>query len=366
MKPAAPADLTHSLLSRAAHTQAEDALLVPGHPPLVRIRGVWSPLSGADPVAEDALRALVEHLGGGPLNKLLHNRTCRTFVRDLDGHGRRVRAILSRHPGGVCLALRFLPAKPPVLADLHPPACLAGLLQHQTGCLFLAGAAASGRSYLMAACIEEMAEASRRILVLGNPPEFIFPRHPALVEVHDLGEDPRPVAEILSSVAGRDIRVVAIDAPLDPAGLQEAFFLAQSGVLVILTVDGTTAGEVLKTLIDSFPEEKRQLARGILAETLVGLVIQLLVPRADSQGFLPLHEILLRTRPIVDPLREGKWEALSKIIGISRHEGMQLSADALDDAVQKNLITGEAAFQAARYKTRFLAYGPEEWRTGAT
>jgi twitching motility protein PilT len=366
MKPATPAESTLALLSRAAQTQAEDAVLAPGHPPLLRIRGAWSPLSGAEPVSEDALRALAEHFGGGPLNTLLQNRTCRTFVRDLDGHGRRVRATLSRHPGGVCVALRFLAAKPPVLADQHPPACLAGLLQHQAGCLFFAGAAASGRSHLVAACVEELAEASRRILFLGSPPEFAFSQHPALVEVQDLGDDPRPVAEILSSVPGRDIRVVAIDTPLDSAGLQEAFYLAQSGVLVLLTLDGTTAGEVLKNLIDRFPEEKRQLARGILAETLVGLVIQLLIPRADNQGFLPLHEILLRTRPIVDPLREGKWEALSKIIGISRHEGMQLSADALDDAVQKNLITGEAAFQAARYKTRFLAYGPLEWRTGAT
>jgi twitching motility protein PilT len=140
---------------------------------------------------------------------------------------------------------------------------------------------------------------------------------------------------------------------LETIGL--AVTAAEMGALVFGTLHTNGAANTIDRLIDAFPADEQAQIRTTLAESVAGIVSQLLLRTADGQGRCAVNEILLKTPGLANVIREGNTPMIVSIIQSGRNQGMQLMDDALMTLVEQQRISPHEAYMKASNKAKFEA-----------
>jgi twitching motility protein PilT len=98
----------------------------------------------------------------------------------------------------------------------------------------------------------------------------------------------------------------------------------------------------------------------MLAESLQGVISQLLCRTADGQGRVAVHEILLWTEGLPNTIREGHISNIRTIIESNKGIGMCSMDSCLVELMEQNHITPYEAYMKATDKKRFAEYLPED------
>jgi len=118
--------------------------------------------------------------------------------------------------------------------------------------------------------------------------------------------------------------------------------IAESGHLVLTTGHATSAYQCIERVIDLFPPEQRYLAQIRLASLIVGVLCQILVPRADGSGRIVAVETMLGNVAVKNLIREGKIYQLSNVIRTGSLEGMET----LDQALVRLYLRGMVSLES--------------------
>ena len=97
-------------------------------------------------------------------------------------------------------------------------------------------------------------------------------------------------------------------------------------------------------MIDVFPPHQQQQVRMQLANVLLGVISQRLLPRVQG-GRVLATEIMVANSAVRNTIREGKTHQLPNIIQTSASEGMIALDKVLAELVSRGEITMEAAYQ---------------------
>ncbi|HLX02344.1 MAG TPA: twitching motility protein PilT, partial [Trinickia sp.] len=88
--------------------------------------------------------------------------------------------------------------------------------------------------------------------------------------------------------------------------------------------------------INAFPADQQPQIRGLLADSLAGVIAQQLLPRADGKGRAAAHEVLVGSLALASLIREGKTQQIAGYIQAGAGEGMQ----GMDAALEKLVVAG--------------------------
>src|SRR5207244_4257887 len=80
-------------------------------------------------------------------------------------------------------------------------------------------------------------------------------------------------------------------------------------------------------------------ARTMLANSLRGVLAQLLLKKADGSGRVAVNEILIGNAAVSAIIREGATQKLQDVIVSGRGQGMHFMADAIDALLQHGTAT---------------------------
>jgi twitching motility protein PilT len=141
---------------------------------------------------------------------------------------------------------------------------------------------------------------------------------------------------------------------LETIGL--AITAAETGHLVYGTLHTSGAAKTVDRIIDAFPEEQQNQIRTMIADTLRGVISQILVKRADTQGRAAAFEILVTTPAVSNLIREGKTFQITSAIQTGKKEGMVTLDQSLMNLMMTQKITAEEAFRNAVNKDMFFKY----------
>jgi twitching motility protein PilT len=126
------------------------------------------------------------------------------------------------------------------------------------------------------------------------------------------------------------------------------------GMLVFATLHTNNATKTIDRIIDAFPADEQNQIRIMLAESLRGIVSQLLCQKKDG-GRVAVHEILLKHGALPNCIRTHSLSNIRNIIDQNREQGM-ISMDAsLRQLLQDDLISLEEAYMKANDKAQFQA-----------
>jgi twitching motility protein PilT len=332
--------------------KGSDLHLSIGYPPLGRIRGKLTPLREA-PLTASELEGMLLELAT-PEQKLQI-----TEELDLDfaytyGTKARFRANYFYKTTGLAAVFRCIPSKVQSLEELNAPEVMRRLAERRGGLVLVTGPAGSGKTTTLAAMLHHLNQTRHvNLLTLEDPVEFVHEPAKAQVTHREIGPHAPSFAAGLRSAAREDVDVVLVSDLSAPDAIREALQLASTGVLVLASMYALSVQSALERILHAFPEQEQGRIRGLLADSLAGVLAQQLVRAADSKGRVLALEVLLGGGSVAAMIRQGQESQLGELMQAAQAKGMQTLDQHLERLVSANAITPEAALEKAQDREAF-------------
>lgn len=332
--------------------------------PRIRRRGELEDVEGWEPLSDDDLLALLREIASDEQWKEYESCGDLDFAYGLEGVAR-FRANFLRQENGAAAVFRIIPEKILTADQLGVPEAIRGLADLHQGLVLVTGPTGSGKSTTMAAIIDLInSKFVKHIVTIEDPVEFVHPNRKCVFSQREVGADTESFAAALKVAVRQDADVVLVGEMRDLETISLAITAAEMGTLVFGTLHTNSAAKTIDRLIDAFPAEEQAQVRTTLAESITGIVSQLLLPTADGKGRCAVHEVLLRTSGLANIIREGNTPMLQSIIQGNRNRGMCMMDDSLQEAVESGRVTAEAAYMKATDKGRFEPLVKQEKAVG--
>jgi len=326
---------------------ASDMHLKSGRPPLYRVNGKLIPAKMPEFSSELVKDVVWDVLPPCLISEFESRRqTDFSFVmRDLG----RFRCNLYFQQGQISAAIRLIPFEAPDLETLGLPAMVTELALKTKGLLLVTGATGCGKSTTLAGMIEHINRNCHvHILTIENPIEFVYSDKKALISQREVGSDVTDINQAIYAAMRQDPDIIVIGELRDYKTIQAALTAAETGHLVMSTLHTNDAKSTIDRIIDVFPSESKNQVRIQLASTLLAVVAQQLVLRADKKSRVPACEILVRSPAVEDCIRQNELSRIIDLMAASNdYYHMQTMNMSLERLVSLEIITQEEALAAS-------------------
>jgi twitching motility protein PilT len=281
------------------------------------------------------------------LTPVQRNRLDQARALDLaveESHLGRFRIHVFFQNGALGMVARTIPAGIPSLRELGVPRAILPLIERPHGMLLVTGPTGSGKSTTLAALLGHLNRSRRgHIVTLEDPIEFIHAAAQCVVSQREVGRDVPSFAAGMRDALRQDPDILMVGEMRDPETMSAALSLAETGHLVLSTLHTNAAAEAVVRLVQSFPAEAQDQIRSRLAFSLLGVMTQMLVPRASCAGRVLVAEVMICIPAVRALIREDRIHQIPSTIQTGRRWGMELRDDALRRAVRSGDVSVEEA-----------------------
>jgi twitching motility protein PilT len=255
----------------------------------------------------------------------------------------------------------LIPTKIATLEELGIPLVVKEFAQLRGGLVLVTGPTGSGKSTTLAALIDYINENfSRHIVTIEEPIEFVHDNKRSVITQREVPSDSVAFPVALKAALREDVDIVLVGEMRDLETISLALTAAETGVLVFGTLHTNNARKTVDRMVDVFPAPRQAQARAMLANSLRGVLAQLLLKKADGSGRLAVNEILIANAAVSAIIREGATQKLQDVIVTGKAQGMQFMDDAIWSLLQQEIVSPYEAFMKAIDKNRFKKYLPAE------
>jgi twitching motility protein PilT len=274
----------------------------------------------------------------------------------------RFRTNYFKQSDGYAAAFRLIPTKILSLEELGVPVVIKEFAYLRGGLVLVTGPTGSGKTTTQAALIDFINQnSSKHVVTIEEPIEFVHDSKRSIITQREVPGDSISFAAGLKASLREDTDIVLIGEMRDLETISLALTAAETGLLVIGTLHTNNARKTIDRMIDAFPADRQAQARAMLANSLRGVVAQLLLKRSDRPGRIAVNEILIANAAVAAIIREGATQKLQDVIVSGKAQGMQFMDDAIWALLEKRIVSPHEAFMKAIDKNRFKPLlSPEE------
>ena len=358
-------DIT-DILRVAAERGASDIILAAGLPPQFKLSGTYD-TQGMDVLTPTDTRKL--------MYSMMNERQQRTFEerRELDfsfalGEKARFRVNAMMQRGNVGGVMRLIPSTVRTIAEMGLPQTVIDIANAPRGLVLVTGPTGSGKSTTLASMIDHINTHKKlHILTIEDPIEFMHSNKQSIVNQREVGADTLSFDDALRAALRQAPDVILVGEMRDYETIRAAVTAAETGHLVMGTLHTNSAPESIDRIVDVFPEEQQEQIRVQLANNIVAVMTQQLLPRADGQGRVLAYEILLANPAVRALIREGKTFQITSVMQTGAREGMITMDAYLAGLYRRNVITFEKGLERSIDPKEFtrLANDPSAGLGGA-
>jgi twitching motility protein PilT len=332
-----PHSETRNILHLAEARGATDVHLVAGAPVLFRIEGELVPVTRHVLLADQAKRLAY--------SLLTEEQACR-FEADLDfdfmlasPQGRRYRVNISMNHGAVGAVVRLLPRDPIPLERIRLPRIVHRLQRARKGLVLITGSTSQGKTTTLASILDGINSSQRKhIVTIEDPIEYLHVNKSSIIRQREVGRDTKSFAHGLRAALRQDCDVIAIGEMRDFDTIKIALTAAETGVLVFSTLHIMSIDKIIERLLAYAPEGYEGQVRTQLAEALLCVIHQELLPTV-SGGKRVACEVLVATEAVRNLIRNRGTYYLRSAITTGQRYGMQTMRSSLDQLREEGEIS---------------------------
>ena len=331
------------LLEEVIKKKASDLHLQVGLPPMLRVDGSLIAVTGSEALDEEGIESLVFAILDEDQKQILLKDKEFDFSFAFGDLGRfRVNAFHER--GNIAAALRLIPNEIVTIEQLGLPEIVNKFASYPRGLVLITGPTGSGKSTSLAALIHKInAEQSKHIITIEDPIEFTHKSMKSVIVQREVHYDTYSFSAALRSALRQDPDVILLGEMRDLETIASAITMAETGHLVFATLHTNSAAQSIDRMIDVFPPHQQPQIRSQLANILMAVASQRLVPSIGG-GRIAAAEILVATPAVRNIIREGKTHQLEAVIQTGAEFGMQ----SMDKMLVKLVHDGSVTYEEAR------------------
>ena len=346
-------------LSVVVEQGGSDLHIGEGQPPKMRKHGDVRPIRDEPVKREEAARMLSE-ICGPQSWEIFEERGDLDFAYEMDERSR-FRCNFLKQANGYGAVFRLIPTKIASLEQLGIPSIVKEFGHLRGGLVLVTGPTGSGKSTTLAALIDYINENfSRHIVTIEEPIEFVHANKRSIITQREVPVDSISFPVALKAALREDADIVLVGEMRDLETISLALTAAETGLLVFGTLHTNNARKTIDRMVDVFPANKQPQARAMLANSLRGVLAQLLLKKADGSGRLAVNEILIASSAVSAIVREGATQKLQDVIVAGKGQGMQFMDDAIFALLKSGAVSPHEAFMKAIDKSRFKEFLPSD------
>jgi twitching motility protein PilT len=335
--------------------EASDLHIAEGEPPKIRIHGDIMAIRD-EPISHDEATQMLSEICGPHDWEIFEQHGDLDFAYQMDEHSR-FRTNYFKQSEGYAAAFRMIPTKISTLEELGIPKVVKEFAYLRGGLVLVTGPTGSGKTTTQAALVDFINENfSKHVVTIEEPIEFVHENKQSIITQREVPTDSTSFAGGLKASLRQDADIVLVGEMRDLETIALALTAAETGLLVFGTLHTNNARKTVDRMVDAFPADRQPQARAMLANSLRGVVAQLLLKRSDRAGRIAVNEILIANAAVAAIIREGATHKLQDIIVSGRAQGMQFMDDAIWALLEKGIVSPHEAFMKAIDKSRFKPF----------
>src|SRR5215212_10190237 len=348
-------------LSVIVEQGASDLHIGEGQPPKMRRHGDVMPIR-EEAVTRDEAAGMLSEICGRQSWDLFEERGDLDFAYEMDEQSR-FRCNFLKQTNGYGAVFRLIPTRVATLDQLGIPAVVKQFGHLRGGLVLVTGPTGSGKSTTLAALIDYINQNfARHIVTIEEPIEFVHGNKRSIITQREVPVDSDSFPNGLKAALREDADIVLVGEMRDLETIALALTAAETGLLVFGTLHTNNARKTIDRMVDVFPANQQAQARTMLANSLRGVLAQLLLKRTPDAGGgrAAVNEILIANAAVSAIIREGATQKLQDVIVSGKSQGMQFMDDAIWALLQQGTVTPHEAFMKAIDKNRFKKFLPPE------
>jgi twitching motility protein PilT len=332
--------------------KGSDLHLTTGSAPVMRVHGQIQRIKFRELTGKD-MEALVYEIMEEDWRIKFLDKLDYDFAYEIPGVARfRVNVFWQRK--GLGAVLRTIPATILTADDLGLPEAVRRMCMLTKGLVLLTGPTGSGKSTTLAAMVDLINETRQdHILTIEDPIEFVHENKKCLVNQREIPTNSKSFSAALRAALRENPDVILVGEMRDQETIELGITAAETGHLVFGTLHTNSAPKTVDRIIDVFPADQQEQVRSMLAESLKGVVAQVLLKAKDGKSRMAAWEILVGTSAISNLIRENKIHQIPSIIQTGKKDGMQLLDQHIMEFLMSGKITPEEAYMRSNNKQVF-------------
>lgn len=334
------------ILMQAKDLGASDVHFAVDNPITIRVDGELIPM-GEQIVTDEDTAAFAKHMIKEARYEEFEEFGQIDISYRIPGHST-YRINIYKYGGSVGIAARTISDIVPTIHDLHLPESIEKIAQYNSGLIIVTGPTGCGKSTTIAAIIDAInRQKKRHVLTIEDPIEYIHKNDQCIITQREIGRDCNNFTDALRAGLRQDPDVIMVGEMRDLETIAIAITAAETGHLVLATLHTRNTYQTIERIIDVFPATHQQQIRIQLANSLVAVFAQKLLPRRGEKGRIAAVESMMVTPAIRNLIRENKIHQLYTFIQTGQKTGMQTMDDYLVALYKKRLIDKEVALDNA-------------------
>ncbi len=266
----------------------------------------------------------------------------------------RFRVNVHRSMGRLAAVLRRIKTS---VADFNslglPEALLTRWAQKSFGLILVTGPTGSGKSTTIAALLQWMNEnLSRHIVTIEDPVEYVFLNSQSHFTQREVGRDTKSFENGLRSALRQAPDVIFVGEIRDYESALIALQAAETGHLVVSTMHSERVADTMERYSHLFPDDRLNQGINLLADQLLGVMCQRLVPNT-SGGLHLLVEHLENGGAVREWIRKSESSQIREYMARSNDPSTVTFLKSVVQAYRDGIITEEVGAQSTSNEAEF-------------
>jgi len=246
------------------------------------------------------------------------------------------------------MVLRVVPLEIRSIEDLGLPKALDDLCKPKQGLVLVTGPTGCGKSTTLAAMIDLINNTRyANVVTIEDPIEFVHEDKLCIISQREVGIDTESFYDAMKYVVRESPDVILIGEMRDAETMRVALSASETGHLVFSTVHTTSAADTVERIVSIFPPHEKSQICLRLSTSLLGIVSQKLVPRADGTGRVPAVEVMVNTPTVAKLIEEGRSSQIYSAMNEGGYWGMQTMNQSLVKYWRAGVISEDDALTYA-------------------
>jgi twitching motility protein PilT len=246
-----------------------------------------------------------------------------------------------------------LSVRPMSALDFHPLTVRS--LSHnyiKFGLTLITGITGSGKSSTLDTIIDHHNKFDpAHIIIIASPIEYVHTSNISLIKHREVGRDVLSFKDGIVQALRQDPDIIVVGEMRDPETIMSALEVTDTGHKVFSTLHTSSATESLDRIIAEVHPIEQDRVRNRLADVLISVVSQKLVPTIDGKRIMA-KEVLIVTPSVQAAIKNNNTSEIYMMINQGGAQGMITMEQDLKRLYLQKKITLETAITYANNKTR--------------